>query len=384
MAVDFGQRYVTKSGNDSNDGLTIETSKLTVANAVGSLPTSSGYVYGHVLVGQGDFVETALPIRVTRTFKLSGMNTGGGFATGTRIIQGAANHLFTWESGADTADQFAHWYGFEDVSLIGDKATFPGDYDLLQIIRPGFNCRLNSVYFRTASRYGLSLWQGGNSFYGAELGFDQCNTAAIYMNSDPALGGQAFAYAMNTIKHVQIDNCGPSPITIDLDTTSFRSTFSFTDLEYETASTSQHNNLIDYSAPSGANSMFDVTQLHVSDFGGGGNKSVINETGADSAQWTLKNINNWNNSAEFDFLFNGNTESYTGEVLGFGVFQSNSADVPSGTTQIVLGGVWMTSSTSVPTFSAPTGSLHMRRGDGNGQLYSNTSATSPGTTWTAR
>lgn len=383
MAIDYGQRFVTKGGSSSGDGLTIETSFLTVQQAAASMNTESSMRHGHVMVGAGSFVETGLPIQFTRTVRVSAIHANPGFGgTGTEIVQGSTGHLIEWEAGQE-ADQWAHHLQFENITLRGTTNGGSGS-DLLRINRPAFSCYCKSVRFEDARRYGLVLQQGANFFHGNDLGFNNCGTGAMWFHSDPASStGQAFGFAGGDVNSVQIDNCGASPVKIEVVTTGFNSSLSFSNFEFETSSTGLHRKLFEYVGPSGAKSKFDVSHVFVTDSSSASGKRVIDETGSDAAQWGLININNWNNPA-FDFLFNGQSgETCAREVLPLGLFQSAETELGSGITFMVLGGVEISSSTSTPTHSGRTGSMHLTKASTSSNLYVNNSTADPGTLWKA-
>ena len=211
-------RYVTKNGNDSNDGKSWDKAKLTIRNAVESLPEEgaggSARKAGDIYIGEGLFIENGIGLAVGAPIIEASSNirfhgsgvpvSSDGVSGGTtiRTANGSNRHLFGPRS---TFTNWGHAIIFENMMLDGNKANNVGAFDLVRIKSPGFNTAMSNVSLRNASRYGLKIIENAVNFYGYNLTGAGCETAFFHLN----LGSSASTTNIG-FYGLQVDDSGRS------------------------------------------------------------------------------------------------------------------------------------------------------------------------------
>lgn len=167
-------RHVRLTGDDANDGRTPSTAKRTVAAAVMALPEQNPYAgnrhhAGHVVVGPGEYVETATPIELNRAIRISGVAAtassaaGSPGATRVKLADGRNTHLFA--PSADFTD-YAHHVILEDLTLDGNNAGQTAtDIDVVRVRKGGFSCQFSRVNIANGARHGLVLVDNAITVY---------------------------------------------------------------------------------------------------------------------------------------------------------------------------------------------------------------------------
>jgi hypothetical protein len=98
-AVASGTVYVTPQGNDSNDGMSWATAKLTVSGALAALPTG-----GIIFLSAGTFTETGLAIPSGGNLSIRGAGAG------VTVLQAKSGDLWTLPASSD-------FVSFEDLTM---------------------------------------------------------------------------------------------------------------------------------------------------------------------------------------------------------------------------------------------------------------------------
>lgn len=247
MIPDQFTRIVTKDGRYGYDS---------VSAAVQSLPrvASGGQqrFSGTVFVGPGCFVETDLPIPVSSEVHIRGSGSSGIDGNGTIIQMGSAGHLFAPEDGFT---DWGHHLTFEDLML--DGGTITGDYDLLRILKGGFNTALRNVVFRRAPRVGLRLLDNAVNCFLYNCSAVDCVGPAVYVNLAP---GNLCTFG---VYGFQADNCGNNDdgvFLFDNNANGDAKNVIFSGIETEANNANQHDKVIVYRQTGGNNPIwFTVT-----------------------------------------------------------------------------------------------------------------------------
>ncbi len=212
--------YVTKEGNDRNDGLSWQTAKLTVAGAVASLPHygslgSGGTHYGVVHIGPGVFVERGhLELNQGISYVGSQANVLG-LGTTIRLADGANAPLFAytsdWITSQTNNNAYSHYIALRDLDLDGNyqnNTSTTAKNDLVELLGGGYNTHFENVTFQGARRYGLYLDEKQVNFSCYVCTFAQNQGGAVYAN-DTGSG------TMVTFVDTQLDDDGEDAITIN-------------------------------------------------------------------------------------------------------------------------------------------------------------------------
>ena len=205
-------RYVSKDGSDSNDGTSWGSAKLTVGAAVSSLPVITGAQHwGRVYVGTGTFDESKINFSARLGIIGSG-NSAGGVLTTIRLASGQDTHLF--ESTASGSAQ--HGCVLRDITLDGNKAnqTTDGDFDVL-VVHGGFNCVLDNVNIKNASRYGVRVTGGHMNVAMRSMSWSGNGSA----NTGGGLYVENIASGEVLVDEFQMDQNGVYPIRISSNAT---------------------------------------------------------------------------------------------------------------------------------------------------------------------
>ena len=256
-------RYVTKNGNDSNDGKSWDKAKLTIRNAVESLPEEgtggSARKAGDIYIGEGLFVEngTGLTagepiIEASSNIRFHGSGipvSSDGVSGGThiKVADGSNRHLFGPRIGFT---DWGHMIIFENMRIDGNKANNVGAFDLVRITRPGFNTAMYNVAFSSASRYCLKIIDNAVNFYGHNLTGAGCETAFFHLN----LGSSASTTNIGFFG-TQVDDSGNYPFQIDSSSNGVGNFF-IHGLETEAlGNDDQHRAVIQYTPTAGVNGL---------------------------------------------------------------------------------------------------------------------------------
>jgi len=242
-------RYVSKDGNDSYDGYSWGSAKLTVRAALESLPTFAGASgilahYGTINVGRGTFDETkgteftTHVLDISHQIRLIGSGTGPG-DRGTNIRLAAGQNVPLVDGNPGMGND-AHGVVIRDIGFDGNKAnqtTSTGDNADTVIIRGGgFGYRLENTGVSNAKRWGINMKKNMVNVNGYELNFSSCGDAtqggAVLwtINGGPSqftwIGGQidkcgveplrivhlAGGGAMMSLRDIKFENNGPDPL----------------------------------------------------------------------------------------------------------------------------------------------------------------------------
>lgn len=266
-------RYVTKNGNDANDGKSWDKAKLTIRNAVESLPEEGSGIAarkgGDIHIGQGLFVENGIGlaagepiIETSSNIRFWGagvpVNTNG--AEGGTVVSpadGSNRHLFGPRS---TFAEWGHNIIFSNMGIDGNKANNVGAFDLVRINSPGFNAAMYNVSLKNASRYCIKLIDNAVNFYGFNLTGAGCNDAFFHMNLvSSANTTNAGFYGL------QVDNSGDYPFQID-SSADGEGVFFINGLETEALfNLNQHKAVIQYTPTAGVNGL-NITLKNITAF----------------------------------------------------------------------------------------------------------------------
>ncbi len=285
--MDSGIRYVALYGDDAYDGLSWRSPKRTVAAAVKSLPfnfagTGAERYVGKVLVGAGDFVETDLPIPMNAGLTVEGVGTGSSPGEGTRIITGAAGHLFGQTPGFDDWNHHNRVIG---AQLQGDPVIYPGDFDLIHWDKPGFNTVIRDVYFREASRFGLKVNENTVNLFMYNVTGANCVQGLMKLH---------FVRTANTAIFkawgLQFDDCGQFPIQIEGNNDGGINVVSIDGLEAEATGPTQHDAIVRYDRIGGDNPIFFNVRCANAWRAGGGGTAFCYEAAPKKGNWVLEQI----------------------------------------------------------------------------------------------
>jgi len=379
-------QHVAKHGNDSNDGKSWITPKLTVAAAVSALPllavgTGSERRAGIVYVGSGEFVETACPIYINEDIRIIGVATN---ETTIKLGNGVNNHLLSYSPAFDgTSGAWSHHYSIRDVTLHGNRENNSGAWDVLRVYNGGFNCSLFRVFIRNACRYGMYMRRNAVNMYLYDCTFTNCTTHAIYLDLTNGANLCNFgAYGL------QIDNCGAeAAIHVVSDTGGSQNIVHINGAEFEAFDDIQHNAVIKYTPMGGANGVyFSLQNINAYRNNTNGQYLIHEAAGAGApGRWVIQNcVGRYTTGFWSDKVGEGNLSRAWTNHRGGGVIQALYGEGSNG---ITLGPVWIGAGTNSPegAQNAPPGSLWMRT-NGSGTtstLYVKTSGTG-NTGWTAK
>jgi hypothetical protein len=308
--AEYRVRFVAENGTSSGDGSSTAPFRLP-SQALNNLGTLGGFNVnpGKVVIGEGDFTETAT-INISRNVDIEGIGTYGGGIGGTRWIRGHSGNFIVKDS---SYTDWSHHIRIANLTIDGNKASQTAEADLLTIFRPGFNTMLERVNFKNASGWGLVIDQGSNNIHGFDLGFSGCGTStgggAIKMQTTTG-GNGMFCGFWGT----QIDASGVAPVLID-QTLAGRSIIIFDLPEFEAGSSSIHAACIRTNLGSAADNVNIIVNGLVSQTAGAA-KDILQETGSSPAHWIVSNAS----GSAGDVVFNGLNEDFTDDNCGFRVF----------------------------------------------------------------
>jgi len=255
-------RYVSKDGNDTADGKAWRTAKLTVRNAVESLPEEdilgSARKSGDVFIGEGEFIEDDIGVDPSQNYLIEcssnirfhgrGMPVSNlmrpGQSVGGTVIKLADNvnrHLFAPRTGFSG---FAHAVIFSDMLLDGNRNNNQGAFDIVRLQRPGFNTSMRDCQFRNAPRNAIYVQDSTVNFYMFNL-TGANNGRFLHFDVAPDASNYNFG-----IIGLQIDNCGDHPILITA-RQGGAGNFFLNGLESEANTADQHKSIIKYNPVQG-------------------------------------------------------------------------------------------------------------------------------------
>jgi len=371
-------QFVSENGSDAADGLTWANAVRTIDQAFTNLPSrgaaNAAHKYGTIYMGAGEF-ETAGDLPLRADIHIIGMginNYEGQGGTNLMLADGANAHMFDY--GA--YDDWAHNVLLQDLTLDGNSANNTGSYDLLRLYRGGFNCRLRSVFFKDALRYGLYIGGTAVDLYGYDLSFVDCAGAAIYFSHTSAAPVMAF-YGL------QIDRCGQYPVYIDSSTSLVSSGhISFYDIEFEAYNAADHDACIYFSsAHTGAlRTYISVCHCYAYHSVGGENAVIYEASNNQAASWYIRNVRGSGYTYAFDSAETGETNlsNAQGHTNVTDEFQSGDRVVQHGDVAFYTG-----AGTPESNVAAPPGSIYLNSSGGSDTtLYVKESGTGD-TGWSA-
>lgn len=355
-------QYVSKSGDDSADGHTWANAVATIDQAFTNLPTrgsgSNAHAYGTIYMGSGSF-ETAgsLPLRANVHIYGTGcQNSTDQGGTEIVLADGAEAHMFDYGS----FDDWAHNVLLQDLTLNGNKANQSGTFDLLRLYRPGFNCRLRSVYFKQSSQYGIYLAKDAVNFYTFDCTGSGCDDSFLYFNHEQST-------ASIGMYGTQIDNCGTRAIQVisSLGAVSQPTAghMSIIDLEFETTTAGLHDSVIYAECTTSSYTRMFFNIQNVTGFGPGGSPTaIIHEgSGSDYATFAIRNVRA---SGGYPVGFQSDETGETNvtvddEAAIIHEFHTGDRGLQHGSVVVFQG-----AGTPEGSKSAPTGSLYLRNDGG--------------------
>lgn len=243
--------YVTKTGNDGNNGLSVATAKLTVAAAVNALPHygmlgGGGTHYGLINIGPGLFVERG-NLELNQGISYVGSQTNVlGLGTTIQLANGANAPLFSytpdWYSSQVQNNAYSHYISMKNLDLDGNSAgnsSTSTNNDLVDLIGGGYNTSFENVTFQNAGRYGLYLNEKQVNFSCHACTFSNDLGGAVYAN-DTGSG------TVVTFVDTQLDNAGLDAITINTGPENYANggTYVFINLKAEGTLPGYHNHII--------------------------------------------------------------------------------------------------------------------------------------------
>ena len=370
--TDLDTRYVTKGGSDSNDGLTWETAFLTVAAAIADLPTrGTGGTLAHngtIHIGPGSFTESN-PLEVNNGISFIGSGVQipeGGTEPATTILGSNNYHLFA-PTGVYTDFSFAVL--FDTLRL--DGTGIVGAFDLLQLRKGGFNCRVDNVTFRDSPRDGVRFIENAITAMVIGCTWVRITGACVYFECNGGLGDLQ-------IIHSEADDIG-SFLFVEHTSAGQGNTVGVFGLKAESDSDGEQFNVIHLkprTAGGGDPVYMDIQDVVAAQTGpgDGGYAICFEESQAGSASvWALRNLNGQSYQYAFASDKTGQTSQDAG--LRFGLFAdlaSFNYDSPA----IELDGVSIDVGDGTPesVVGRPLGSLFLRRdGGASTTLYVKTS-----------
>ncbi len=292
-ATDFGIRYVTVDGDDANDGKTWDSSLLTVATAVDSLPAvGSGKQRRHagkVNIGAGLFDENR-KIEYNSNLNIVGVGTGGtarGDSQGGTMIRRAHDGDLFGPSAEFT--DWGHHLRMSSLTLHGNRTNFPEPADLVRLPPPGFNTAFRDVMFTQSSRYAVRVTYNAVNLY-----FYNCTGSVLEGFLHFTLKPSANLCNV-ALFGTQLDNCGPYPIHIVNDTYGDANNVMIYGLETEATRPGQHDSVINVETLPGAGNPVWLTVDGVSAFrarsiGKGDTVLAATGDGTKRPRWAMRNI----------------------------------------------------------------------------------------------
>jgi hypothetical protein len=332
--AEYRVRFVAENGTSSGDGSSTAPFRLP-SQAINNLGTVSGAHVnpGKVVIGEGDFTETAT-VELSRQIDIEGIGGYGGGIGGTRWIRGHSGAMVTFDS---TYTDWSHYYRIANLTMDGNKASFAAEADVLTILKPGFNCKLDRVAFRSASGWGLVIKNGANNFHGYDLSFNGCGTStgggALLLQSNSSDSGLGlFCGFWGT----QVDASGEFPIYIDSNLGG-RHEILFDLPEFESSAAGTHRACIKTNFSGGASNFGTISVRNLvsqSPSSTGTNDVFLEEAGSKPALWMVDGAN----GDTGDRVFNGVNETVSGKEVGravFGNFGGGSSRLRIGENQII-------------------------------------------------
>lgn len=241
-----GVQYVSKDGNDSNDGLSWQKAKLTVAAAVTALPTKTAglgsevITAGTVFLGMGTFVEQG-NIPVMEAIRIVGVSSAETQASCIQLAASRNCDLFTYTTAFNTADAYSHGVFFENVVVDGNylnqgsttlsaaltnvatsltvasAAAFPasGTFDIL----------IDDEVLTVTAGAGTTTWTVTRGKYQGKAGVAHSSGATVrFAGTGIVMRGGGFNCGL---KSVFVKNCGGPAVRLDVAAVNFAA-FDFT------------------------------------------------------------------------------------------------------------------------------------------------------------
>ena len=156
--VDVGIQHVAKHGNDTDDGFSWQSAKLTVK--AGAEATSAAG--GSLEIGLGNFVEEG-NIPWFRGVHINGRGVG----TTVALAPGVDEHLFVSEPGL-SGKEFLHWAQISNMRLrAGDSVG----KDLIRFkSRVGENCTIGNIIMHPGQNgIGVHVTRGGQPIFWSDI-----------------------------------------------------------------------------------------------------------------------------------------------------------------------------------------------------------------------
>ncbi len=254
VAMGVFDRYVTKHGNDNNDGLSWQTAKLTVNGAVSSLPDEASGVeqrkHGDVFIANGKYIEDdTIEMSSNIRFHGSGVPNDPTAVNGTiiKLADGVNKHLFGPRA---TFKDYAHAVILSNLLLDGNRDNqTETDIDILHFEKPGFNTSVQNVHFHNAKRTAIYVNEVAINLHGFNVTGASCG-GFLFVNSvaNANLG-------MISFYGVQIDDCGPYPFEIESLSNGVNQ-LAIHGLESEASLAGEHQAIIRYIPKGGANGWY--------------------------------------------------------------------------------------------------------------------------------
>ena len=155
---DVGNRYVAKTGSDSNDGLSWGSAKLTLKAACEDLNSA-----GKVFVGKGRFDEVG-QIPWKQGMIIVGTSPG---STDVRLLPTGTPPLFVSDPSLPNTE-FLHWAGMRDIKIRGSESG-PQSSVIEFNCRIGESTRISNVVIHTAGGDGIHAKRGGQPVFWQDL-----------------------------------------------------------------------------------------------------------------------------------------------------------------------------------------------------------------------
>jgi hypothetical protein len=376
-------RYVSRNGNDSNDGTSWGSAKLTVASAIASLPLNSSTRHGKVIVGRGTFVETSTPIQLRGGLIIEGTGTAtpGDVPTTIRLGNGRNTHLF--ECPTLTASN--HGLALRDMVIDGNKANNTGLLDTL-VLGAGFNVYLMNIYLRDAARWGVRMEGAPQNIQMFNITGSGCGSTSqggfMYYTT---LDGGTFS-----LDGFQIDQCGLYPFFWEHTSSAagHKAVLRNGKVEMQDAvNTTLHTNVFRFKprvSAGGNPPSFTLENIFINHNTGTTDQfaaAIYEESQSGvGARWFLKDVYASGVSGQYQkaFLSDKTTRSSVGKDVRT-LFETDSATLRA----IEMDGVTISAGTGAPSGAdgLPIGSLYLNRSGGaSTTLYVKTGAS----TWTAK
>jgi len=332
---------------------------------------------GEVVLKGGIMAETS-PIIINRAVTMGGIGSAlGGFDNGTTVKRNHTGALIEYDPGFT---DWEHMVVLKNMKLDGNKTGQPTVATILRMLKPGFNTQLLNIRFDASSDWGYEIDQGANSLTTVTCGFSSCDGGAMKFESRGA-SGSTFGFNVVAIEgDTQIDNCGANPILIDVNGSAagqFRNLFYFGLCEFETSSTSQHNDLFIVDSES-TNPLVKVLIegiVTIDSSNGSGKRAMVSTTNSSAFWCGFSSLSN-EHSYHYEDVSNNSRDvtvadwgQQTGDIHA-GMW--GNSDKP---TNIKVGnaGIFRVVGDPNTVFSAPIGSLALST---NGNPYKNTDGAS--------